>query len=190
MDLHHAPGDIVEFHPVADRDRIVEFQQQATEHVAERVLHRKCDHRGNDRRGGHQTGKIHAGGAQLQHAPADIGEHHEEVFDDPWRGDADDRQHDAKQREPAQPDDRDPGNQYADVARHLARFREVSDQQQGPHRFGGQAQQEEKQRVADDRAFATGVPARQKKREQRRTPRQKQQVLPPEQPPGVRQHGL
>jgi hypothetical protein len=60
----HLPGLVVHAHPVADLQRVVDLQRQPAEQVAQRVLHREGQHRGDHRRGGDQARQLDTGQRQ------------------------------------------------------------------------------------------------------------------------------
>ena len=81
-DVAHPPGELVDAHPVAHLNRVVELDGEAAEHIAQRVLHRERDDRGEDRRGRHKAAEVHSGAAQLNEAVAGVGDQDRNVLED------------------------------------------------------------------------------------------------------------
>ena len=70
LDVADPPGDFVDLDPVADFEGVVHLQREAAKEVAEGVLHRDGDHRGEHRRGGEQVIELDAGKVRRRKAQA------------------------------------------------------------------------------------------------------------------------
>ena len=178
-DVAHAADQVVDAHPVADPHRVVELDGQPAEQVAERVLHREGEHRGQDCRGGDEAGEIDAGAAQLHETVDHVRDDDRQVLDDARQVPAEERQQQPEHAEAEQADERD---RRDDAEHRVDRFRSAREVERIDGPGGGLAddpEQEQPQRVDEHPAL---VPARaqQQDRQHRRDDRHPEDVRAPE----------
>jgi hypothetical protein len=82
LDVADLARHVADLDPVADLEGVVHLQREAAQQVAEGVLHRDGEHRGEHRRGGEQVGELDAGQVEPQEAPGDVADDHQDVGED------------------------------------------------------------------------------------------------------------
>ena len=136
-----ASADIIDPHPVAHAQRVVQLQRHPAQHVAERVLHRKRHDRGDDGGRGEQLGRIDPGQPQPDQAPGHGQAGDRQILRDAWRAESQRRQQAAEHQRRRNLD----GGQPADHER--AAERAGRDRRRGTgqrrDRAGGQGQRQQ-----------------------------------------------
>ena len=152
-DVAHLAREAVDAHPVADLDGVVDLDGEAAEQVAERVLHREGDHRGEDRRGGDDAREVDPGAAQLHEAVDHVRHQDDDVLDDARPLAPYEWQQEAKCGKAGNADERDRGDDAKDRLHHRGGVGERQRMERDRAGLAEHADQEEPQRIQVDRAL-------------------------------------
>ncbi len=145
---HLALLAVLELHPVADADRVVELQGQAADDVGERVLERERGDGGEQRRGGQDAGELDAQAAQGEHHRGHRAEDEHQAGEEGPEADPERRQPEVEDQQHRQVDGGEQAAELGDLVGDDGRGRQAEQGEDPPGGAGEHVEERGHRRVA------------------------------------------